>query len=205
MIEPQLHPVAITDIHPTQMTVGMREVERKRREWEKQSAGKDRSFLGRHMIPVVIGPKERPFSIDHHHFLRALYDEGVEHILMTVVADLSRLDTDAFWFFLNARGWVFPFDAKGRRHDYDDLPRRVDGLEDDPFRSLAGELREIGGYAKETVPFTEFLWADHLRRRMKRKEVEKDFDAALKEALALARGKKADYLPGWCGPSGKAD
>lgn len=27
------------------------------------------------------------------------------------------------------------------------------------------------------------------------------FDRAIKEALKLARGKKADYLPGWCDPT----
>ena len=53
-------------------------------------------------------------------------------------------------------------------------------LRDDPFRTLAGELRRLQGYAKETIPFTEFLWADFLRRRMKRKLVEKNFRRALK-------------------------
>ena len=33
-------------------------------------------------------------------------------------------------------------------------------LIDDPFRSLAGELRRAGGFAKDTTPFSEFLWAD---------------------------------------------
>jgi hypothetical protein len=30
----------------------------------------------------------------------------------------------------------------------------------DPFRGLAGELRNKGGYAKDLTPFEEFLWAD---------------------------------------------
>jgi hypothetical protein len=77
----------------------------------------------------------------------------------------------------------------------------VSGLVDDPFRSLAGELRRAGGYAKDTTPFSEFLWADFLRRRMKRKLVERDFERALEKALQLAEGKDASYLPGWCGPS----
>jgi hypothetical protein len=45
----------------------------------------------------------------------------------------------------------------------------------------------------------EFLWADFLPRRIKRQDVEKDFDGALEEALKLAR-TDSDYLPGWCGP-----
>jgi len=73
-------------------------------------------------------------------------------------------------------------------------------LVDDPFRSLAGELRRAGGYAKDTTPFSEFLWADFMRRRMKRKSVEGDFGHALEKALELAKSEEANYLPGWCGP-----
>ncbi len=43
---------------------------------------------------------------------------------------------------------------------YKDLPKTVAKLVDDPFRSLAGELRRAGGYAKDAEPFSEFLWAD---------------------------------------------
>jgi hypothetical protein len=28
-----------------------------------------------------------------------------------------------------------------------------------------------------------------------------NFDKAMKQALVLAKGKDADYLPGWCGPT----
>ena len=73
------------------------------------------------------------------------------------------------------------------------------GLIDDPFRSLAGALRRSGGFAKDTTPFNEFLWANFLRRRIKRKLVETDFAAALKHAVKLARSDEADYLPGWSG------
>ncbi|MBV8854952.1 MAG: hypothetical protein JOY91_16185, partial [Sinobacteraceae bacterium] len=58
-----------------------------------------------------------------------------------------------------------------------------------------------GGYAKETIPFTEFLWGDFLRRHIKRKLVEQDFSRALKQAQKLARSDLADYLPGWAGPN----
>ena len=53
---------------------------------------------------------------------------------------------------------------------------------DDPFRSLAGELRRAGGFAKDTTLFSEFLWADFLRRRIKRKAVDRDFDHAIEKA-----------------------
>jgi hypothetical protein len=60
---------------------------------------------------------------------------------------------------------------EGRRRPYRDLPKSIDKLMDDPFRSLAGELRRAGGFAKDTTPFSEFLWANFLRRRMKRRAV----------------------------------
>ena len=80
------------------------------------------------------------------------------------------------------------------------MPKSVDKLIDDPFRSLAGELRRAGGFAKDTTPFSEFLWAEFLRRRMKRKAVKANFEIAVKEALELAKSMDANYLPGWCGP-----
>jgi hypothetical protein len=198
--EPILTPVPIVELRPTQITVGMREVEAKRRHWKKLDEGKGSSFLGKHMIPVIRGPKDRNYVIDHHHLARALLEEGVEHILVSVVADLSKLDKDAFWFVLDNRGWMHPFDDEGRRRDNAAIPKSIGALVDDPFRSLAGELRRAAGFAKDTTPFSEFLWADFLRRRINRKDVDKDFDAALKKALELAKGLDADYLPGWCGP-----
>ena len=197
--EPILHPVPIGELRPSQITVGMREVEAKRKAWRAKPGDQGAEFLGQHMVPVILGPKGRCYVTDHHHLARALHEEGVGSVLVTVIADLRRLDLDAFWFVLDNRGWMHPFDAHGRRCGYDEIPKSVDALVDDPFRSLAGELRYAGGYAKDTTPFSEFLWADFLRRRMKRELVENDFGKALEQAVELSKGKESDYLPGWCG------
>jgi hypothetical protein len=200
--EPILQPIPILSLHPTQMTVGMREVEEKRQRWrEQKSQKKQAKLLGKHTIPVVLGPGKRHYVVDHHHLARSLHDEGVEDILVTVIADLTMVDREAFWIVLDNRRWVYPYDAKGERRHFRDIPKTVAGLKDDPFRSLAGELRRVGGFAKDTTPFSEFLWADFLRRRLSRKNVEKDFDKALEKALALAKSQDAVYLPGWCGPA----
>jgi len=79
-------------------------------------------------------------------------------------------------------------------------PQDTVDLVDDPLRSLAGELRRAGGYAKDTTPFSEFLWADFMRRRISRSLAEDDFEKALKQAMKLAKSEEASYLPGWCGP-----
>jgi len=199
--EPVLTTVTIADLRPTQITVGMREVAAKRRHWRETSNKKGGQFLGRHTMPVVLGPKGRHFIIDHHHLARALHEEGVKDVVVTVVANLSKLGIDAFWLVMDNRNWMHPFDAKGRRRAYRDIPRSVSGMVDDPFRSLAGELRRAGGFAKDTTPYSEFLWADFLRRRVKRKLIVNDFDRTVEKALELARSNDANYLPGWCGPA----
>ena len=199
--DPILDPVPVADLRPTQMTVGLREVAEKRRLWRERAERDGPEFLGRHMIPVLKGPKGQPYVIDHHHLARALHDEGVSHVAINVIADLSSLTKSEFWVFCDNRGWCHPFDKDGERQPYDAIPKRISAMADDPFRSLAGELRRAGGYSKETTPFSEFIWADYLRRRIKRKLVEDDFEAAVAKAVKLAKAQAAGYLPGWCGPS----
>ncbi len=198
--EPLLQSVAIADLRPTQMTIGFREVAEKRREWREQAEQNGPEFLARHMIPVLIGPKGRFYVTDHHHLARTLQEEGVKDVTVNAIANLSRLSKAEFWVFCDNRGWCHPYNADGERRNFDDLPTCLADLADDPFRSLAGELRRAGGYAKDTAPFSEFIWADFLRRRIKRKAVEEDFGSALTKALRLAKLPTADHLPGWCGP-----
>jgi hypothetical protein len=200
-LRPLVKPVLIAALRPTQITVGLGEVAERRSRWREQQGKRAARYLGRHMIPVILGPQGDHYLIDNHHLARALYDEGVKSVLTLVIADLRKLDTAAFWFVMDNRGWLHPYDERGRRRTHEDLPSSVKGLRDDPFRTLAGELRRSGGFAKETIPFAEFLWADFLRRRIKRKLVEKSFRRALKEASRLAKTGVADYLPGWCGPA----
>lgn len=199
-LEPILRPVEIAALRPTQITVGYREVARKRVEWRARAENEGGSFLGSHMIPAILGHGGHPYIIDHHHLVRALHDEGVTHVLVSVIADLGELSRRAFWTVMDNRNWLHPFDEGGHRRDYDELPKRISGLADDPYRSLAGELRRQGGYAKSATPYAEFLWADFLRRRVRRKLLDRDFQAALVKALRYAHGHDAAYLPGWCGP-----
>src|SRR4030081_2562769 len=111
------------------------------------------------------------------------------------------VERSAFWGVMDNKRWVYPYDTKGERRPFRDIPKSVTDLADDPFRSLAGELRRAGGFAKDTTPFSEFLWADFLRRRLQRKLLEKNFRKAAQQAFKLAKSKEAQYLPGWCGPS----
>src|SRR5262249_809481 len=115
--EPLLHPVPVKDLRPTQITVGLHEVKAKRPECRKRVTNihgdgvkndgdvRGSDFLGRHMIPVVLGPKQRPYVLDHHHLARALLDEGVEHVLVTVLKRLDTLSKASFWVYLDNHAW----------------------------------------------------------------------------------------------------
>ena len=188
----------ITDLIPTQVSVGMREVGFKRRRW-REKGGRDAASFKRHRIPVIIGPEAQHYLIDRHHFARALHDEGVADVPVTIVADMRTLALDEFWAALERWNWVRPFDDKGKRCDYGRIPTSVACLRDDPFRSLASMLRRAGGYAKNKAPFSEFRWADFLRRHITSKTVAYDFDRALTLAMYWSRRPEAAGLPGWLG------
>jgi hypothetical protein len=196
---PLLKPAPILDLKPTQITVGLHEVEEKRERFRAMKAASEDSFLGHHMIPTVLGPKRRHYIIDNHHLALALHKEGVEAVLVTVVSDLSALSKDSFWRFLDNRTWCHPYDAEGERVAFAEIPGAITGLKDDPYRSLAGDLRHAGGYAKDLTPFSEFLWADFLRGKVKPKAIAKNYDKALAAALVHAKSADAQFLPGWCG------
>src|ERR1700736_6892272 len=120
--EPRVHPIPILDLRPTQMTVGMREVREKRKRF-REKGKKQSDMIGKHMIPVVRGPDKYHYVVDHHHLARALHDEGVKDILVTIIADLTMVEEGAFWGVLDHHRWVYPYDAKGKRHHFTDIPR----------------------------------------------------------------------------------
>ncbi len=82
--DPVLSPVPIHSLRPTQITVGLIEVEARRKRWDELSHRKA-EYLGQHMIPVVIGPKHRPYVIE------ALEDEGQKNVLIQPIAHLEKL------------------------------------------------------------------------------------------------------------------
>ncbi len=196
--DPLLSPVAISSLRPTQITVGLIEVEHKRKQWDK--IGKKKAeYLGHHMMPVVIGPHGRPYVIDHHHLARALHDEGQKTVLIQPMANLQSLSQEHFWRFLDNKGWLHPFDQHGDRQPYSEIPKKISQLKDDPFRALAGGVRRAGGYAKETTPFSEFIWADYFRSIFKARDIRSDWQRCLDAGTAFAREHDAHFMPGWCG------
>ena len=196
---PALARARLTRLRPTQLSIGYAEVELKAAQWARLGKRQRVIELEQHVFPAVLGPSKAYYIIDHHHLGIALLQQGIDEVLLGVLDDLSWLEQSVFWRTLEFRSWAHPFDHKGRRRSYRDMPRSLLGLEDDPYRSLAGMVRRAGGYAKEEQPFAEFLWADFFRPRVPERLIKRDPRRATRDGLRLARSLDARYLPGWAG------
>lgn len=191
----------IAAFRPTQGAVGMRSVARKRRRIERRVAKGRRveKILRARPIPTVLGPRGRLYLIDCHHFGLALCHAEFEAAYAHIVEDLSYLTMSEFWAQMDAQGYLHPYDAEGRRISPSRLPKGLHDLEHDPFRDLAWEVREAGGFRKSRIPFAEFHWANYFRERLSLSALRRDLDGTMSKAMKLARHKEAVDLPGYIG------
>jgi len=190
--------IAPARLRPTQLSVGKAEVAAKRAEWEKLGRKKRKALLKSHCFPAVLGPGRHVYIVDHHHLGLALLEEGVKNVSVMIQRDFSWLEPAVFWRTMEFNRWAHPYDRHGNRTDYDAMPTSLADLHDDPYRTLAARVREAGGCAKDAIPYAEFLWADFYRRRFKLSRG-KVGARVMRQALLLAHGLEAAYLPGWCG------
>jgi hypothetical protein len=198
-IDSSLFEAPLGTLHPTQITVGFDEVEIKRRAWAGLKSRERRAAMREELFPVVRGPEERLYVLDHHHTALAMTLEKAGTVQAGLVKDLSALSCEAFWIYLDHFSWVHVYDARGRKRGFEDIPSRFEDMQDDPCRSLAGRVRDAGGFSKPAEPFQEFLWANFFREHLSARLVRENKEKTLKKALALARSREAAHLPGWSG------
>ena len=184
-------------LHPTQITVGMIEVRDKLAELQGMSKHKRHEFLATRPLPAVHGANGILYITDHHHLARALWEADVEHAFVQTEATMSSLDTARFWQSMADAHWAHPIDEQGQRRPFSDIPGHLQQLRDDVYRSLAGYVREAGGYEKTPTPFAEFTWANWFRTRIDAGNDYDSFKRAVKQALVLAHSPQASHLPGY--------
>jgi hypothetical protein len=187
----------VKDLRPTQLTVGMLEVEVKRKRLAGMSAAVRESFLEAHPMPAVLGPGGELYITDHHHLARAAFDLKIDQACFEVDEDFSSMSQDKFWAEMDKQSWVHPLDHNGVRHRYGSIPPTLDKLVDDVYRSVAGFVRDAGGYDKTHTAFAEFIWADFFRRQIPIEDVTEDFKSAVKRGIELARSPLAKRIPGF--------
>lgn len=178
----------------------MRAVAAKRRRL-KEKGDKLESFLKNRVIPAVRGPRDALYIVDHHHRTLALLQCGVDTVFATVVGDLSDLPSEAFWPEMVNNGWAYPFSEEGEPIAHRRIPASIAQLRADPYRDLAWSVREIGGFEKSWMNYSEFRWANYFRTSIDPRVVEGDYERAVALALRLARSSSAAHLPGYIGKS----
>jgi len=157
------------------------------------------SELARHVFPSVLGPGKAHYIIDHHHLGIALIESQVREVWLAELDDLSWLEPPMFWRTMEFRSWTHPYDYRGHRRSFKDMPTSLTQLKNDPYRSLAGMVRRAGGYAKEQTVFAEFLWADFFRPQIDSELIGERPRRATRVGVKLAQSASARYLPGWSG------
>lgn len=188
------------DLRPTQFAVGKREArKRAKRIEDEDEAGTLKEYLKDHIIPVVVR-NDRMYILDHHHLLYALYISDVDRskVYAKVVANWSDISEGEFWKKMAAKNYFRDEDENGKAGNLPTtLPKSIEDMKDDPFRSLAYEVREEGGYKKTKVLYAEFIWADFFRKHITKAELRSNFDKAVTKALKLAHSDAARGLPGY--------
>lgn len=199
---PLLHsPLVAIDLRkarPTQISVGMAEVDDKRKEWKALGRHKRQRMIESHVFPGVLGPGKEIYIVDHHHLGLAMLLDGINGGSAMIQRDLSMLEGPAFWRTMEYYRWAHPYDRDGRRVGYSEIPQSLQELQDDPYRALAAYVRMQGGYSKDALPYSEFLWADFFRPQFKLK-ASRPGKSNVERAVKLAQRPAAAYLPGWCG------
>jgi hypothetical protein len=189
----------IEALHPTQMTHGEREVEKKADEYRHLEGHDLDMAIAEKPVPLVLGPAGKPYVIDHHHVVAALRRVSVLEVPVVLVEDMSSLELGEFWLAMENRRWAYPYNARGQRRPFSEMPRHVWHLADDVCRSLAAFAREAGAYEKTSVPLEDFRWADFFRSMLPLPESDDEFATVLKRAITLAKSDTAMGMPGYIG------
>jgi hypothetical protein len=94
---PKIRESLIHDLHPTQLTVGMIEVQDKKTHLASLKPKDQQAFMEAHPIPAVEGPGGKLYITDHHHLGRAALEAGLTSGFFMVEADLSSSAPGDFW------------------------------------------------------------------------------------------------------------
>lgn len=182
--------IKVLDLKPTQFSLGLKDVEDKVKKYRSHGIDLNKK------VPVVRGPGDKLYMIDHHHFVRAMWECGVKTVHVEIKADLSKLSKKKFWTAMKKLKWAFLFDQLGHGpHNPTYLPDDVRGMGDNKYRSLAWMIRERKGYDKSEKPFAEFYWGEFFRKNLK--SADPFSNSSIQKCMKLCKSAKAKRLPGY--------
>lgn len=192
--------VPIQDLRPTQFCVGMEEVQDKRVDLESRDSSELLKYLNKKKVSLVVGPGNTYWLVDGHHLATAMsLSNNVEkRLVANVLKQWSDLSASEFETAMIENDFFWPYDENDQGpHSFSALPEHLNGLKDDPYRTLAWKLKKEGGFEEVTsVPFQEFQWGRYLRKHVPLDIVKTNPDKALRLALDAAQLPEAESLPG---------
>jgi hypothetical protein len=191
--------VEVAMLHPTQFAVGYWEIDRRAEKVSNKSGKKLLKYMEEHVGKIVVGPAGEPYIIDRHHLACIMQRTGKSPTIFAIVeANFMAMNEESFWKELIARKWTYLYDENGKGPlDWKLLPKHIKDLRDDPFRSLAWSIRELGGFEKTSEPFAEFQWADFFRSKLPADNANGKMEQLTEEALKLCHTPGARGLPGF--------
>jgi hypothetical protein len=197
--------VDVSALHPTQFAVGYWEIGERAKKVVKKDGKKLEKYMEEHVGKIVVGPGGEPYIFDRHHMACIMQRTGKSPtIFATVEANFKSLPADSFWKVMVARKWAYLYDNKGMGPlDPSRLPKSIQNLDDDPFRSLAWAVREREGYHASGEPFAEFQWANFFRKKLPFEKANENMELLIREALKICHEPSARTLPGYFAGSGE--
>ncbi|MGZ3745749.1 MAG: ParB/Srx family N-terminal domain-containing protein [Pseudobdellovibrionaceae bacterium] len=195
-----MKPQKILSLKPTQMAIGMKEVQLKVDEIKAMKNKKRNKEIIQNPLKVILAPNRKLFIVNGHHRAFAYWLCGIELAPVKVIHRFPKsVKYNEFWKTMLQRKWAHPYGAAGEGpKDPLYFPQDIRGVGDDPYRSLAWLARESGGYEETQDIFADFKWAQYLRdKKIIIPDYEIDFKAALKKALLACQKKSASHLPGF--------
>jgi hypothetical protein len=170
----------------------------------QENSLRERADLNSDPIKVIRGPKDRLYIIDHHHTANAWRLAGRPFAVCEIETRPPFETDDQFWSGLITDHLVRLADENGKPLAPADLPSSLQIMHDDPYRSLAGLVRNQGGFCKsemKQVEFAEFVWADWFRGRpeLPLSRVRASAKKMTEPALALAHSPEAKDVDGYVG------
>ncbi|KKZ13258.1 MAG: plasmid partitioning protein ParB [Candidatus Synechococcus spongiarum SP3] len=199
---PALLEVPVARLRPTQMCVGLAEVQRRVQDFKGSPLKERRAYLKRKPVPLVRNGPGHLWMVDRHHRLRALLQVDPEATAFGyVVLEAPTADSGLTLRALQQRGWLYLHNRCGQGPwppEY--LPQQLSKLQDDAYRSLVWRLKQEGAIAAApSVPFHEFRWGAWLRRCSLPAFHSLYLELALPTARHFVCSPAASVLAGWQG------
>jgi hypothetical protein len=195
--------INVNKLKPTQICIGFEQVKEKEEQILSKNKKQLKKYLKTKVVPIIIGPNNNFYIIDHHHLSRAVHNLHLEEVYYKIVENWSELNENTFWNQMKEYKYVWLFDHNGNNINLDIflklLPKHIKDLQNDAFRSLAGIIRKRHGYNKNWTPFSEFQWANFFREEnlgLKNDAIIIQ-NNIINKALELAKSDKAKNLPGY--------